>query len=207
MEDSRPFIDRVVAPTKADKEKARKLIKAVGNYGIMAMISIVSLVVVPFVAGGINGDFRANFPNTEEGWIFWWIMKMMSVLLNVFLLALFDMQAEENSKDDEKYIAAKEMLLKNYAKNVKRPISPAEYRLRMWVKKGTGMVATTIITSITIGALILNFDIVTFIASICSLISGLSFGYIAMRQKEIYWTEEYYEYAKIKTEKQKEKTI
>lgn len=197
--ENRTLLDKVIAPNKQDKERIREIIKRIGNYAIMAVISLIALLVIPFISGGINGDFTSNFPKTAEGWIFFWIMRGISVLLNIFLLALFEIQAEDNCKDDESYIKAKELLHKNYKEYVSMPRSPFHYKGVVWLKKGTSMILTTIISSVAITALVLNFDIMTFIGAITSLITGLGFGYVSMRQAEIYWTEEYLEYAKFKT--------
>lgn len=65
--DERRGIDKVLAPTREERQKVKQIAQNVGYYVIIVLISAVAMILIPFIAGGINGDFSLYFPETKEG--------------------------------------------------------------------------------------------------------------------------------------------
>ncbi len=124
--------------------------------------------------------------------------------MNIAFFALFKLQAKQNVRDDPDFLHARELLYKNYKKHVRKPRSPSQMNAEEWLKKGSTIVVTTLIATVTISSLILKFDIMTFLSCLVSTIMGVAFGYVTMRKNEVYWTEEYLEYAKMVDEEDKQ---
>lgn len=117
--------------------------------------------------------------------------------LNLAIFALFKMQAKVNVKQDQDYLKAKEILHKVRKEHKSKPRSPAAMEAQEWTKKGLTIFVSTILAGATISSLILSFDIMTFLSALSGSLIGIGFGYVTMRKNEIYWTEEYLEYAEM----------
>ena len=63
---------------------------------------------------------------------------------------------------------------------------------------------TSILASVTISALAISFDFITFLSCLVSTIIAICFGWVTMIKNEIYWTDEYLQYAKYIQRKSKE---
>lgn len=126
--------------------------------------------------------------------------------LNLAIFALFKMQAKVNVKDDADYKKAKEILHRVSRENKQKPRSPKAMEAQEWTKKGVTIFISTILAGATISSLVLAFDIMTFLSALAGSLIGIGFGYVTMRKNEIYWTEEYLEYAEMIKQAEDEKS-
>lgn len=194
----RSFLDKLVAPDRDEQRKKRQAVRQTMYYILIIIVSIMAMLIVPFFAGGIQGDFKLYFPSTTMGWIVYWIIRGGMAVLNISIFALFKLQAKVNVSKDESFLKAKEILHKMSGKMEKKPRSPAQMEAKEWSTKGITVFLTSLVLGATLSALVLSFDLVTFMSCISTVIMGVIFGYCTMRQNEIYWTEEYLEYALMK---------
>lgn len=67
MEKERSSIDRLLAPNASDRQRLRDGLNKFGYYLLIVIITLVATVLIPFIAGGIYGDFSLYFPSTTEG--------------------------------------------------------------------------------------------------------------------------------------------
>lgn len=201
----RSKIDSLLAPNADDRRVMKEQLDKWGYYAVIVMITLVSMILVPFISGSLLGDFKLYFPKTTEGWVVYWIIRGGMAFLNLAIFALFKMQAKVNVKHDKDFLKAKEILHKVKKEHKAKPRSPAAMEAQEWTKKGVTIFISTILAGATISSLILSFDIMTFLSALSGSLIGIGFGYVTMRKNEIYWTEEYLEYAEmIKQEEAKE---
>jgi len=174
-------------------------------YILTALLSIISLVVFPMLDNS-KISFRDAFPNTPTAWILWIVERVLIVFMNIMIMSNFISQAKNNAKDDPKYIRAKTILNKNKPKDYK-PRSPSQFLSKMYINKGITLTISTLASLIAIGEAAVNYNYLLLIATAVTLIIALTFGYIAMKSTEEYWTSEYLDYAIMVEEKENNKCL
>lgn len=105
-------------------------------------------------------------------------------------------QAKVNVKNDPKYIEAKTILGKMKRKNY-TPRTPEKWVRAQYGKKGTMIFITTALATVALTQAILTFDWVSMLTYLFTIIMGLIFGVLQMKSAEVYWTEEFWDYAKM----------
>lgn len=193
----------LIAPDITTRKKRLDTFKSVASYLVIAVILLLVLCVIPFIAGGINAqDFNYYLPKSMVGWIVFWSIRIGTLVGNIAVFALFKAQAKTNSKDNPNYIRARELLDKlNGAKGF-IPQSPKMYQTKAWLTKGISMIVFTAAESIVIGSLVLDFDLMTFMSCLSSSITAVLFGIVTMIKDEVYWTDEYLLYAEYITKQE-----
>ena len=195
-------LKKIIAPDIQTRTKRLETFKQYAFYGIIAIILMIVLFIVPVLAGGINAKgFSYYLPKSVPGWIVFWAIRGGTVAGNMCVFGLFKAQAKTNAKDNPNFIEANRLIERQNGKKGFIPRSPKEKAAKDWLTKGVIVLFTTAAESIVIGALILNWDLMTFLSCITSSITAVLFGIVAMIKDEVYWTEEYLQYAKYITEK------
>ena len=115
-------------------------------------------------------------------------------VINILLFDCFRKQAKLNVRNNERFIEANEILLKNSNK-IKRPRSPGKYNLEIWGKKGTSIFLSSLLATVALTQALLMYDWISMLTYLFTITMGIVFGIIQMKNDEIYWTEEYYSYA------------
>lgn len=169
-------------------------VKLYTYYIIIGIVSMIALVFLPMVGSTVGLGF--NLPNTAVGWIVWVATKLIISVLNILIFYCFMEQAKVNVKENTKYKEANELLQKHQDKKERLPRSPKKWTASQYGKKGTTIFFSTILASIALTQAILTFDWITMLTYLFTIIMGLIFGVIQMKNAESYWTEEYYAYAK-----------
>ena len=191
----------IIASTSEQRAKRLETFKDYVFYGIIAVVLLIVTFIVPLISGGIQAqDFSYYLPKSVYGWVVFWLIRGGTVLGNMCVYGLFKAQAKRNSMDNKKFIEAEELLKKMKGTKGFVPRSPHQKLIKDWTVKGVWVLLTTAFESIVIGTLIINFDIMTFLSCITSSITAVMFGIVAMIQDEVYWTDEYLDYAKMVTE-------
>ena len=188
---------------------ARKEIRVkINDYAYFAIIGLISLLVIfipPLFMGCLSSDISIAFPKSVEGWILYGIMNGSTAIANICLLILFKLQAKKNSRNNENFKKANEILNRLAGKKeVFIPRSPAKMNASDYSKKIICIVVSTLTASITLTSLILSFDWMTLLSCLVSIIITLCISWITMINNEIYWTEEYILYAQLVEKKQNE---
>ena len=197
-------IKKILAPDLETQKELRTTFRDISYFLIIGIISIIVVFIIPLISGAVYGDIGMYFPKTTEGWIVYWCIRGGSVVGNVAVFVLFKQQAKMNIRNNENYLKAKEILSEHFESKEFVPRSPRQMNLREYIIKVTSVIATTILSGVTISALAISFDFITFLSCIVATVIAICFGWVTMIKNEIYWTEEYLEYAKYVDKKIKE---
>ena len=174
-------------------ETWRIKLKQYTYYIIIAVISLLSLIVIPLIGTDLP-DVKAAFPSDSIGWCLYIGERILVIIMNFIIFDSFVKQAKINIKDDENFKKANEILAKNKPKEY-RPKSEKKYLSEIYLQKGTSLVITSVMSLFVIGTAILNYDYMLLIATTFSVISCIVFGILTMKKVEVYYTGEYYDYA------------
>jgi hypothetical protein len=171
-------------------------------YVIIGVVSLIALFFLPMVGSEVGLAFV--LPNTVAGWIVYITSKLLVAALNVIIFHCFILQAKINIKDNPNYLAALDLLRRMDQNNYPNPRSPQEYFREIYGKKGITIFITTILAAIGLTQAVLTFNLISMLSYLFTVLMGLIFGILQMNQTEIFWTEEFYEYAKTLCEKRVE---
>lgn len=167
-------------------------------YIIIGIVSFLAVVVLPLF--GSELDMGPAFPNTAAGWMIWIVTKSISAIINVLIFHCFMRQAKINIKDNEHYQEACAILLKQ-AKKEKMPRSPGKWNTIQYGWKGTTIFLFTALSTIVLTDAIIKCDWTVLLAYTLTVTMGIVFGILQMKKAELYWTTEFWEYAKMMEEK------
>lgn len=190
---------------EARTERA-EFVKSISAYIVIFIILLLVLVVVPIISGGIQAeDFGYYLPKSTAGWVVFWAIRLGTVIGNVAVFVLFKQQAKVNCANNSQFKEANSLLEKNLGKKGFIPRSPREMNRNEYIYKMGSLIIFTAAESIVIGTLTLNFDFITFLSCLTSSVTAVIFGFWTMIKNEVYWTEEYLQYAKYVTKQEPKK--
>lgn len=161
-------------------------------YIIIGVISFIALVFLPMLGTTIGLEW--NIPNSTAGWVVWVGTKLIISAINILIFHSFMQQAKINIRDNENYKKARDILVHQKVKNV-IPRSPAKWNTKQYLTKGVSIFLITGLSTIALTQAILTFDWVSMLTYLFTIIMGLIFGVLQMKNAEEYWTDEYYRYA------------
>lgn len=167
-------------------------------YGIIAIVSVIMLVFLPMIGSDAGIGFK--FPTTVAGWFIYVTTKLIVAVLNVLIFHCFMEQAKVNIKDNKYYIEANE-ILGRIKDNKFIPRGPNKWVKQQYGSKGVSIFISSILSALVLTQAILTYDYMALLTYIFTLIMGLIFGIIQMKTSETYWTNEYWQYAKMIEEK------
>lgn len=179
-------------------------IKLYTYYIIIGVVSLIALLFLPMVGSSVGLEMR--LPDTLVGWVVYCITKLIVAALNVIIFYCFMQQAKVNVKDNEKYKKANDILELIEERKDRAPRSPKEWTRKQYSGKGITIFVTTILAAVSLTQAILTFDYITMLTYLFTIIMGLIFGILQMKNAEIYWTTEFYEYA-LKAKKEEERCL
>lgn len=182
-------MDEQIIDTAQIKVKAKQYL----YYIIIGLVSVVFTCFLPMV--GSEGDIVSHFPTSAVGWLIWCIRTLSTAVLNIVIFYCFMEQAIVNVKDDPKYKEANAIL--DCCKSTKRknPRSPKVWKKTEYSKKGTVIFLSTAIALVGLENMLLSWNLALFLSYIFTILMGLLFGVLQMKKAELYWTEEFNEYA------------
>ena len=163
-------------------------------YVIIGIVSLVALFFLPMVGSEVGLAFQ--LPNTTAGWIVYVTSKLLVAGLNVLIFHCFVLQAKVNIKDNSNYVEAVKLLQELEVGKILNPRSPQQYFKEVYGKKGVRIFVTTVLAAIGLTQAVLTFNWVSMLSYLFTVLMGLIFGVLQMNQTEIFWTEEFYQYAK-----------
>ena len=162
-------------------------------YIIIGLVSVVFTCFLPMV--GSEGDIASHFPTTLAGWFIWAIRTVSTAVLNIVIFYCFMEQAIINVKDDPKYKEANEILDRCKSTKRKDPRSPRVWKRGEYNKKGTVIFISTAAALVGLENMLLEWNLALFLSYVFTILMGLLFGVLQMKKAELYWTEEFNEYA------------
>lgn len=164
------------------------------NYAIIAVVSLIAVFVLPFWGAEVGMTFQ--LPTTTSGWVVFISSKLMVAAINLLLLYAFYDQGKFNVRDNKHYLEACEILRMVNDTEENKPKSPKAHATEVFGKKGITLFITSVLSTFSLTQAILTFDPVTMISYIITVVIGIVFGLYQMNQEEIYWTEDFWRYAK-----------
>lgn len=166
-------------------------------YVIIGLVSLISLVFLPMVGSEVGLDW--NIPNTTVGWVVWVAVKVIVAVINVLIFYAFMQQAKVNVRDNPDYKWANEVLGRLKQKDF-IPRSPQKFNSQSYVRKGTTIFITSALATVALSQAILTYDWMAMLTYIFTIVMGIIFGILQMKNAEEYWTIEYPRYARMKLE-------
>ena len=165
-------------------------------YCLIFILSLLVMTVAPMFTPSANTDLgiAAIFPHTPIGWAIYVCTKLFVGIVNLLLFHCFVKQAKINIKDNEKYIEACKIYEMYHPKEY-NPRSPKEYFGQLYRRKGIMIFLTSILSAIVLTNAILAFDLTAFVTYSMTILMGIIFGILKMKEVEAYWTSEFYDSA------------
>ena len=165
-------------------------------YCLIFLLSLLVMTVAPMFTPSANTDLgiSAIFPHSVIGWAIYVCTKVFVGVVNLLLFHCFVKQAKINIKDNEKYIAACKIYEMYHPKEY-NPRGPKQYFGQLYRKKGIMIFLTSMLSAIVLTNAILSFDVTAFVTYTMTIVMGLIFGILKMKEVETYWTGEFYDAA------------
>ena len=175
-------------------------------YVLIFLLSLMVMTVAPMFTPGANSDLgvAAIFPHSPVGWAIYICTKLFVGVVNLLLFHCFVKQAKINIKDNEKFIEACK-IYEMYHPREYNPRSPKQYFGQLYRKKGIMIFLTSMLSAIVLTNAILSFDTTSFVTYSMTIVMGIIFGVLKMKEVEAYWTGEFYDSAvKLESKYQKQ---
>lgn len=179
--------------------------EGVRNYIFYILIFVVSVLVTTFLPMiGTSSDEPFMKLRDIGDWLYFIGTKALVALFNVLLFVLFVQQGKWNVRADEKYLRAREILNK-LANKLNIPESPLKHNSKIYSTKGLTVLLLSSATAFFLPQCIIMWDTMLFLSCVITVVIGIIFGVIQMKNEEYWWTECYLNYALYMQEKIKEK--
>ena len=165
-------------------------------YCLIFLLSLLVMTVAPMFTPSANTDLgiSAIFPHSVIGWAIYVCTKLFVGVVNLLLFHCFVKQAKINIKDNEKYIAACKIYDMYHPKEY-NPRGPKQYFGQLYRKKGIMIFLTSMLSAVVLTNAILSFDVTAFVTYSITILMGVIFGILKMKEVEAYWTGEFYDSA------------
>ena len=162
-------------------------------YILIGVISFLALAFLPML--GSTQDISWGLPQTSAAWAVWIMSRVAASVLNVLIYHCFIRQGELNTRQNEDRKKAEKMLNKLDKNKEKKPIGPAKFLARQYIRKVPMIAASTFLSLLAFGPALLVFDFVVLIAYLFGVIISIVFGILEMKHVEEYYTVGLLEYA------------
>lgn len=197
MEEGREIVKDL---NKQSREAYEKL-KQNTYYLIVGIVSFIALVFLPMLGSDVGIDF--NLPTSTRGWVVWITTRLIISTLNVVIFYSFVQQGKVNVRNEETYKEANKILACSKEVKKQQPRAPKVFKTNMVLKKGSSIFFFSALSLFAFSQAILTYDWMTMLGFIFTIIAGIVWGILNMKKVEVYWTEEYYQYALMIQEKEK----
>lgn len=179
-----------------DEQNLREKFSLNFYYCLIFLLSLLVMTVAPMFTPSANTDLgiSAIFPHSVIGWAIYVCTKVFVGVVNLLLFHCFVKQAKLNIKDNEKYIAACKIYEMYHPKEYS-PRGPKQYFGQLYRKKGIMIFLTSMLSAVVLTNAILSFDLTAFVTYCMTIVMGLVFGILKMKEVETYWTGEFYDAA------------
>ena len=188
-----------------DRQGTRKILDAINKqylyYVIIGIFTFIVLVFMPMLGSSIDGGLK--LPQGKGAWVMFVITRLFIAITNIIIFYSFMQQAKLNVRNNEYYKAANEILLKTKNAKEKKPMSPKKWEASQYLKKGTTLAIGTVFALFSLSQAILTYKYTDLISYVLLIFLATVFGIFQMKKAEIYWTTEYYRYAKMIEEENK----
>lgn len=176
-------------------KKTRQFISDSKNGIAVVILTLVATLLVPLLGSYATG--KALYPETTIGWIIYFTSAIAVALCSLMIYLALHNQGKLNVKDEEEYIKAKELHLKNFERmNGKEiiPVDPFKWEKVTKIKKGIFQTLGIFLGLLGFGLAFLTWNNTQFISSCISIVMALSFGLVHMGDVERMFTEGWLEW-------------
>ena len=179
-----------------DEQNLREKFSLNFYYCLIFLLSLLVMTVAPMFTPSANTDLgiSAIFPHSVIGWAIYICTKLFVGVVNLLLFHCFVKQAKLNIKDNEKYIAACKIYEMYHPKEY-NPRGPKQYFGQLYRKKGIMIFLTSMLSAVVLTNAILSFDVTAFVTYCLTIVMGIVFGVLKMKEVEAYWAGEFYDAA------------
>ena len=188
-----------------DREGTRKILDAINRqylyYIIIGIFTFIVLVFMPMLGSSIDGGLK--LPQGKGAWVMFVITRVFIAVTNIIIFYSFMQQAKLNVRNNKEYIEANKILLRVKNKRERKPMSPKKWEASQYLKKGTTLAIGTVFALFSLSQAILTYKYTDLISYVLLIFLATVFGIFQMKKAEIYWTTEYYRYAKMVEEENK----
>ena len=188
-----------------DKQGTRKILDAINRqylyYVIIGIFTFIVLVFMPMLGSSIDGGLK--LPQGKGAWVMFVITRVFIAVTNIIIFYSFMQQAKLNVRNNKEYIEANKILLRVKNKRERKPMSPKKWETSQYLKKGTTLAIGTVFALFSLSQAILTYKYTDLISYVLLIFLATVFGIFQMKKAEIYWTTEYYRYAKMIEEENK----
>lgn len=188
-----------------DRQGTRKILDAINKqylyYVIIGIFTFIVLVFMPMLGSSIDGGLK--LPQGKGAWVMFVITRVFIAVTNIIIFYSFMQQAKLNVRNNKEYIEANEILLRVKNKRERKPMSPKKWETSQYLKKGTTIALGTVFALFSLSQAILTYKYTDLISYVLLIFLATVFGIFQMKKAEIYWTTEYYRYAKMVEEENK----
>ena len=188
-----------------DRQGTRKILDAINRqylyYVIIGIFTFIVLVFMPMLGSSIDGGLK--LPQGKGAWVMFVITRVFIAVTNIIIFYSFMQQAKLNVRNNKEYIEANKILLRVKNKRERKPMSPKKWEASQYLKKGTTLALGTVFALFSLSQAILTYKYTDLISYVLLIFLATVFGIFQMKKAEIYWTTEYYRYAKMVEEENK----
>ena len=188
-----------------DRQGTRKILDAINRqylyYVIIGIFTFIVLVFMPMLGSSIDGGLK--LPQGKGAWVMFVITRVLIAVTNIIIFYSFMQQAKLNVRNNKEYIEANKILLRGKNKRERKPMSPKKWEASQYLKKGTTLAIGTVFALFSLSQAILTYKYTDLISYVLLIFLATVFGIFQMKKAEIYWTTEYYRYAKMIEEENK----
>lgn len=180
---------------KERSKRTRQFISDSKNAIAVVILSLISMFLVPLIGSYATGT--TQFPQTIPAWILYFTCAIAVSICSLMIYLALHNQGKLNVKDEEEYIKAKELHLKNFERmNGKEliPIDPFKWEKKQKTQKGIFQTLGIFLGLLGFGLGALCWNNSQFISSTFSIILAIGFGLVHMGDVERMFTEGWLEF-------------
>lgn len=180
---------------KERSQKTRKFISDAKNGIAVVILSVIATILVPLLGSYATGT--TQFPETIPAWILYFTCAIAISICSLMIYLALHNQGKLNVKDEEDYLKAKDLHLKNFERmNGKEiiPVDPFKWEKKQKTQKGIFQTLGIFFGLLGFGLGALCWNNNQFISATFSIILSIGFGLVHMGDVERMFTEGWLEY-------------
>lgn len=180
---------------KERSKKTRQFISDTKNAIVVVILSMISMFLVPLIGSYATGT--TQFPQTIPAWILYFTCAIAVSICSLMIYFALHNQGKLNVKDEEEYLKAKELHLKNFERmNGKElvPVDPFKWEKKTKTQKGIFQTLGIFLGLLGFGLGALCWNNSQFISSTFSIVLAIGFGLVHMGDVERMFTEGWLEW-------------
>lgn len=180
---------------KEKSKETKRFISENKNWFAVGILSIIVMGLVPLLGSYVSG--KTSLPKDWLEWMIYITCSLATSICCIMIWLCLHNQGKLNVQDDENYIKAKELHLKNFLEKTGKkiaPINPFEWEKKAKIKKGICQFfgVFTGLLGLGLGALTYNFNLL--VSGLTALGMCIGFGLYHMAEVEKVFTEDFLEY-------------